>query len=230
MKKTMMLYDKKPAVGGLLLLVIGLLVFSSCAKLDVVAAGAISSFSAIGKAADVRFDSAAKSVLTSPDKSAQFIWLSKSLPGEQFDVYIDIDAAPFLAAGLDPAKLPAGIYSDGRIRFGQKVSGSAQDRKQSPGASAALAHIIEVRPDLIGYHKALDHYGIDLNGAMFEWARDIKTNDKDIVFVVDPVIFQNAGTDPERVEGWIYADVEIMDKTGAKKTVKKLLKPFDLAD
>lgn len=33
--------------------------------------------------------------------------------------------------------------------------------------------------DSIGYHAALDHYGIDLeNGNMFEWAKDISANDR----------------------------------------------------
>lgn len=46
--------------------------------------------------------------------------------------------------------------------------------------------IVEKSRDSIGYHAALDHYGIDLeNGNMFEWAKDISTNDKDIVFVLN---------------------------------------------
>jgi F420-0:gamma-glutamyl ligase len=63
---------------------------------------------------------------------------------------------------------------------------------------------------------------------MFEWAKDMTTNDKDIVFVLNPEVFINAGVDASNVEGWVFAKVETMDESGKKIEVDKFLKPFDL--
>ncbi|MBN2876335.1 MAG: hypothetical protein JXL85_01655, partial [Bacilli bacterium] len=83
--------------------------------------------------------------------------------------------------------------------------------------------------DLVGYHAALDHYGLSLqDGNVFEWAADVNTNDKDIVFVLNPQTLIDAGANVEAVEAWIFAEVEIMNADGTMKMVPKLLKPFDL--
>lgn len=89
--------------------------------------------------------------------------------------------------------------------------------------------IVETHRDSIGYHEKLDHYGVALgNGNMFEWAKDINTNDKDIVFVLNPQPFIEAGVDPSKVEGWAFAKVEVKDEQGKAVEVDKFLKPFDL--
>lgn len=82
---------------------------------------------------------------------------------------------------------------------------------------------------------ALDHYGIMLgDGNMFEWAKNLNTNtvngqiqDKDIVFVLNPEPLIAAGVDPQKVEGWVYAQVTAEDH-GKKMEVYKFLKPFQL--
>jgi hypothetical protein len=79
----------------------------------------------------------------------------------------------------------------------------------------------------IGYHAQMDHYNLDLNGAIFEWAKDLSTNDKDIVFVLNPEPLIAAGVRPEKVEGWIYAQVPVM-VDGKETQVYKFLKPFNL--
>ena len=66
------------------------------------------------------------------------------------------------------------------------------------------------------------------NGNKFEWAKDLSANDKDIVFVLDPQVFTDAGVDVANVNGWIFAKVEVMDESGNKVEVEKLLKPFNL--
>jgi hypothetical protein len=89
--------------------------------------------------------------------------------------------------------------------------------------------IVETNRESIGYHAALDHYGVAMgNGNMFEWAKDMSTNDKDIVFVLNPQPFIDADVDPAKVEGWAFAKVEVMEDGGKKVEVDKLLKPFDL--
>lgn len=53
-------------------------------------------------------------------------------------------------------------------------------------------------------------------------------NDKDMVFALNPEVFIQAGVDPQKVEGWVFAKVETMDMNGKDKEVDKFLKPFDL--
>ncbi|MDR0876139.1 MAG: hypothetical protein LBN12_08025, partial [Clostridiales Family XIII bacterium] len=89
--------------------------------------------------------------------------------------------------------------------------------------------------DSIGYHTALDHYNVMLgDGNMFEWAKDFSVNgqtkenqDKDIVFVLNPEPLIAAGVDPEKVDGWAYAQVSV-EIDGKAADVYKFLKPFDL--
>ena len=63
---------------------------------------------------------------------------------------------------------------------------------------------------------------------MFEWAKDMSKNDKDIVYVLNPQVFIDAGVDPQKVEGWVSAKVPIVDKDGKTVEVDKFLKPFNL--
>jgi len=63
---------------------------------------------------------------------------------------------------------------------------------------------------------------------MFEWAQDVNSNDIDIVFVLNPMMLSEYGTDVSKIEGWVYTDVEMMNDDGEKVIEKKLLKPFNL--
>ena len=55
------------------------------------------------------------------------------------------------------------------------------------------------------YHAALDHYNVNVGGGnLFEWAKDMGKNDKDIVFVLDGP-FIAASVDPGAVAGWVFA-------------------------
>lgn len=144
------------------------------------------------------------------------------------------DAAPFVAAGLDVAKLPAtdGIkyeLEDGKfmVHFELGADKFSPEAKKSIGAT--FAELVKFQRTRIGYHEKLDHYGIKLgNGNMFEWAKDMSTNDKDIVFVLNPEPFIAAGVDPSKIEGWAFAKVETKDDAGKAIQVDKLLKPFNL--
>jgi hypothetical protein len=56
---------------------------------------------------------------------------------------------------------------------------------------------------------------------------DNSNQDKDIVFVLNPEPLIAAGVDPEKVEGWAYAQVPV-EENGETTQVWKFLKPFDL--
>ena len=212
-------------------LLVATVIFAGCtSQLDVVADKSISSFESVINELPIEADSEDSSwILTAPDNSAKFLWSKDFSSTTDYDVKLELDSQPFINAGLDISKLPEGaIYGD-KIILGTDLSDEKLTYTDEATPLDSYKKIVEKSRDSIGYHAALDHYGIDLeNGNMFEWAKDISTNDKDIVFVLNPQMFIDAGVNPQEVEGWVFAKVETMDKDGKKIEVDKFLKPFDL--
>ena len=164
-----------------------------------------------------------KFTLVAPDQSVS-LSIAQSFALEN-DVVMSVAAAPFVAAGLDVSKLPEGLYVDGRLNYVTSIEGTTT----YASVTEAFTDILSIQGDLVGYHAALDHYGLSLqDGNVFEWAADVNTNDKDIVFVLNPQTLIDAGTNVEAVEDWVFAEVEIMHADGSMEMVPKLLKPFDL--
>ena len=205
------------------IIVLGLsaiLLFSltACAQTDVVAKTAVSSFSSI---LDLESDQVVAEesgyALQSPSGLESFHI------GE--NIAISFELAPFVNAGLDTALLPDYIETEGEML---SIKMKNEEYAEENSAKDVFGKLVENNRDAIGYHAALDHYGVALgNGNMFEWAKDILTNDKDIVFVLNPQPFIDAWVDVNKVEGWVFAKVEMMED-GKKVEVDKLLKPFDL--
>ncbi len=214
------------------LAVVAMGIFAGCQKTDIIADVSKSSFKEVLNTAS---DSVEKDdmnggwSLSAPDDSARFIWSEDYSKSPIHDVMIEFDAAPFIAAGLDVSKLPDGIVIDDKIMLGTKLGTDKPAYNGESTPEVAFNQIVTLSRDSIGYHQQLDHYGVDLSeGNMFEWAKDMSKNDKDIVFVVNPEQFIEAGVDTENVEGWVYASVTMMDDNGKKIEKMKFLKPFDL--
>jgi hypothetical protein len=172
-------------------------------------------------------------VLTAPDGEAAFWWRKEAKPERMFDVYLCFDAEPFVKAGLDLDKLPMEmkemLEDRGKLMIGKKLSQKPLEYDGDITPLSSFGQIVKLDRESIGYHAALDHYGVTVaDGFMFEWAKDMSKNDKDIVFVLDPKIFIDAGVDPLKVEGWNYAKVPLEDARGRKFEAEKFLKPFDL--
>lgn len=201
-------------------------------KLDVVGDKSIDSF---GKVLDITKEQTGENAtyggwsLTSPDGEASFIWSKDNSKSQTYDVLLEVNAQPFLDAGLDASKLPEGMLAGDKIIVGTDLGSNSPDDKGDETPLASYEQIVENNRDSIKYHTALDHYGVDLmNGNMFEWAKDMTKNDKDIVYVLNPQPFIDAGVDPQKVEGWVFAKVPTMDEKGKEIEVDKLLKPFEL--
>lgn len=204
---------------------------AGCTALDVVGTSAVTTFKALVEKAGpaISRDSATGMwVLASPG-GEHFEW-SSSFAGAGPDFLVAFDAKPWTEAGLDPARLPSDLYSFDsaadrislRFEFGSRGSSA-----RSPVESFSSI-VKEYRPK-IGYHEALDHYGIELGGGnMFEWAKDMAKNDKDIVFVLNPAPLLEAGVDPARLTAWVFAKVTVKDAQGKDIQVDKFLKPYDL--
>jgi len=207
----------------------------SCDKLDTVGNYSIKSFGKLLNSAPqlVLRDEANRGwSFSAPDGSARFIWSRNFAESPRFDTALEFEAAPFIAAGLDPARLPGNFYFDSGSNVLIAGIKLGTEQLQYYGDATALAsyeQIVKLKRQSIGYHGAADHYGVNLgNGNLFEWAKDLKTNDKDIVFVLNPEPFIAAGTDPDRIEGWLFTKVTVDDEKGRPVQVDKLLKPFDL--
>ena len=202
----------------------------ACENLDVVGTGSIQSFDQVLRQSPqlITGDGGCWS-LAAPDGSARFLW-AKDFAETALDAALELDAAPFIAAGLDPAKLPGHFtLGDGRLVTGRDLG---REKLQYRGEATPLAsyeHIVKLERKAIGYHADLDHYGVDLGeGNLFEWAKDLRANDKDIVFVLNPDPFIAAGVDPHRIEGWVFDKVKVDDEKGRPIQVDKFLKPFNL--
>jgi hypothetical protein len=205
---------------------------ASCKKTDVVGETAKTSFDEILKVIPnnvVADDANGGWALNAPDDSARFIWSKDFATSPDYDVMLEFDAQPFIDAGLDADKLPEGMLVGDKIIVGSDLGDDSITYEKEATPIESFKKIVGLKRDLISYHAALDHYGIMVSeGNMFEWAKDMKKNDKDIVFVLNPQVFIDAGVDPAKVEGWVFAKVETMDMDGKKVEVDKLLKPFDL--
>ena len=220
---------KKKIIPGVLA-AIALFSLTACAQTDVVGKISITSLDAVLKLSDVTTDTTYGGwSMSAPDKTARFIWSSDFHVSAPHDVMMVVDAKPFVDAGLDTAKLPAGMYADGKIMVGQDLGDTAFPASAKVSALASYEQLVRLKRETVGYHETLDHYGVDLgNGNKFEWAKDLGKNDKDIVFVLDPQVLIDAGVNPSMVAGWVFAKVEMKDATGKPFSADKFLKPFNL--
>jgi hypothetical protein len=229
MKKVLIL------IGGGVLAVMAILILSrTFESLDVVGKDSVRAFDELLRKAQMLVSEDKESgrwSIVAPDSGARFSW-GGEYTEQAFDVILEIYAAPFVDAGLDISKLPDAIaYNDGILIIGAKLApeGSAAKTMAKSTPLAAYERIVNFNKDAIGYHAALDHYGINIGGGnMFEWAKDLGTNDNDMVFVLNPEPFINAGVIPDKIDGWTFAKVTVDDEFGKPIQVDKILKPFNL--
>ena len=203
---------------------------SACQQADVVGKVSSKSFEAVLKKIpdNIKSDDANNGwALTSPT-GERFIWSKDFSTEGKPDAMLEFDAKPFIDAGLDINKLPKEMVAGDKLVYKAEFGQDKFTYKGEPTPIDSYSQIVKTHRDVIGYHEKLDHYGAALgNGNMFEWAKDITTNDKDIVFVLNPQPFIDAGVKPDKVQGWVFAKVEVKDKNGKPEQVDKFLKPFD---
>ncbi len=201
-------------------------------RLDVIGRGSIAALEAVASAAPDQVQRDAEHggwSLAAPDGAARFIVREDWSKSARYDVLLELDAAPFLNAGLDPKKLPENYtMGEGVLQVGRELGGEAPPYEGEPTLIAVYEQIVDRSGEHVSYHAALDHFGVMLgDGNMFEWAKDLEGNDKDIVFVLNPAPLMEAGVDPSKVEGWVFAKVPT-DGHGGTTEAEKFLKPFDL--
>jgi hypothetical protein len=205
----------------------------SCSKLDVVGSDSVRAFNELlHNAPQLVSEDAANGnwSISAPDGSACFIWGRVISQPSLCKVMIEFDFEPFIAAGLNPYLLPENFaVSEDKMFIGTSFELAQLPNNSDAAPLSMYEQIVKLNRSIIGYHGELDHYGIDLgNGNMFEWAKNLTANEKDIVFVLNPEPFIAAGADPARIDGWVFAKVTVDDKNGKPVQVDKLLKPFNL--
>jgi hypothetical protein len=222
------------ALAPLAAMAAALLLVAGCSAIDVVGTTAVATFQTLldtVKGSVVMDAPANRWVLTSSG-GERFEWSADFAAGSP-NFRISLDASPYLAAGLDPAKLPAERYSFDAASKVLTLSFDVGKEKFSydgtPTPLGTLKKIVQTHRAIIGYHAALDHYGFALgDGNMFEWAKDMKKNDKDIVFVLNPEPLRAAGVDPAKITGWLFAKIPVKDASGKTVDVDKFVKPYNL--
>jgi hypothetical protein len=206
---------------------------AACTGLDVVATGAGSSFEKLLKTLPPAAVSRVGTMWTVQSPGGEVFAWSADFSARGPDLLLQIPAGDLLRAGLDPARLPResmGYINDSReISFSLEVGSDQFASRSSENPALSFREIIEKHRARFGYHPALDHFNISLGrGNLVEWASDFSKNDKDLVFVLDPAPFLAAGLEPARLKDWVLAKVEVVDEKGAKLTVDKLLRVYNL--
>lgn len=138
------------------------------------------------------------------------------------DIAIRTPLKPFTDAGLDTAKLGEGYRTDGDTLYVTADYGQGTGVQDS--VTDAVLDCVNADRRVLSYHMELDHFGIALPGGKIEWAKDYKTNDKDIVFVIAAKPLADIGVDVQNIEGWVFKTMQ--DEDG--NDIDVLLKPYDL--
>ncbi len=219
--------EKWKITGAILCAVLIVAVFTAgYDKLDVIGSGSVTAFQKIlNTVPDLVTEQEDTWTLEAPDGTTAFHW-SKDYTDTTYDVSLETDLEPFVNAGLDTSLLPEGMVDEDKLIIGKNIDDVSTAEADS--ALSAYQTFEQSGRELLGFHTSLGHFGINMENAAFEWAQDIEENDKDIVFVIDPQILIDAGVNPEKVEGWNYTTVQMMNGKGKEIEVYKFLKPFDI--
>ena len=219
------------AVLAAVLLVTGILITAG-GHLDVVNSHAIRTYEALLEAAPALAGQDAETgtwTLAAPDGSARLTL--GALPAQ---ATLSWAAQPFLDAGLIVDQLPDGyVLNGGEMQYGTASLQGTDAMAASP--VAAMQAYLTAQPEALGYHAAMDHFGVAVGIAgKVEWAKALAQHsmtgakqDKDLVFALSPEPLIAAGVDPMAVQGWVYAQVEVMEM-GTTRLVYQFLKPFDI--
>ena len=132
-----------------------------------------------------------------------------------------LDVTPFIAAGLNIKKLPSGY----KIENGMLIIPTDFKDGNNKTFDEAFFNAIDNNRQKLSYHKDLDHYGLSLfSDNKFEYAKNYKNNDKDIVFVLNTIPLIKSGVDVKNIDGWIYKTIKQADGT----KVNVVVKPYNL--
>lgn len=216
--------SKKLFIGILSISIVLMFGLTGCTYLDVIGNNSIDKFNELlqmdTKAINIKKENK-EYQLSTHDGSGSLEWGEKTIS-------MRFDSKPFIQAGVSMSSLPENMVDGEYIVIEVNVA-EGKGIGDKEGIMSSFESIVEANRGAIGFHQSMGHYGYDFgNGNAFEWAQDFKRNDKDIVFVLNPEPFISAGADITAIEGFNYAEVELMEETGEMVMKYKLLKPVNL--
>ncbi|MDF2945378.1 MAG: hypothetical protein K0S51_57 [Bacillales bacterium] len=103
---------------------------------------------------------------------------------------------------------------------------SSEDKGNNvESATTDFKNIVNKYPKKIGFHKELNHWGIELDkGEKFEWTKDMSSNAADFAIVTKAEPFISAGLDVNKLgNGWLFKKAE-------EDTPDLLIRPYDVSD
>lgn len=217
------------------MLLASIFIFSGCEAADVVAKVSLTSFDALVKAvpAPVIFDSEKGGWVINGMDGKERIILSTDFSSDHPDIVLELDAAPFLNAGLDASKLPGNQYrydaATGKIEMAFEYGAEKFGPETEKSALDAFRKIVKAHRNIIGYHEEGDHYKIDLgNGNSFAWAKELSTNKTDMAFILNPKPWVDAGVDTAQLKEWAFIKMPVIDKEGKPAKVDVFIKGFNV--
>jgi hypothetical protein len=206
-------------------LALSALLFAGCAGADVVLKYSPGSFDAITKAFP--------NLVTDKTSTDHYYYLTVDgavtlkishdfdKTGKE-DIVMETALKPFTDAGLDVSKLGDGYRVDGDKLLLTADYGKGTGMKDNVRDS--LFEAVKSDRKVLTYHQLLDHYGVKLPRGKFEWAKDYKSNDKDLVFVIAAKPLADIGVDVKNIAGWTFKTMQDTDGSN----IDVLLKPYDL--
>jgi hypothetical protein len=207
------------------------LMLSACQSTDAVAKDSAASFGALLALMQDRIspdESIGGYALEISIGSDRFLW-SRDFSSSVYDARLETDIMPFVEAGLDTSKLPEGMVHEGSLILGADFGNQTPGFEGEATPQKAFEQIAKYKRDSIKFYSSEDRYGIDLgDGHMFEWAKSLQTSDKDIVFVINPKPFTDAGADPNKIPGWTFAKAETGDAKGNAVQADRIIKAFHI--
>jgi hypothetical protein len=158
-----------------------------------------------------------KYILTIDNKNSLII---KKDYSSKEDFILELDATPFIEAGINNNNIPEGY----KLEDNKLISSTDFGKGKGKNFLNSFFMSVDNKRDKLSYHEDLDHYGITLSdNNKFEFAKDYKTNDLDIVFVLSATSFKDL-IDVKNINGWTLKTLKQKDET----KIDVLLKPYNI--
>ena len=221
MKKIIICFSAAAAYA--VIVISSAIMISTDPKLDVVANYAVKSFEDLGGRIGLSDCDKPLYNVYSPGGTEVFSY------GES--VRLTADVGWFIAAGFDPDKFGGdAAVEDSHFTFiSSHVRGV--DVADDHNIFGTFENVLRSNRNALEYHTDHDLFELHLgDGNTFRWAKDWRTNTRGMTFVLNPESLIEAGLDTENLEGWTYANINMMHGPERGQTVPRLLKNYSFAE
>ena len=220
MKKRIIFFFAAALYG--VIVIASAITLSANPKLDVVANYAVESFESLGEEIGLRGGNEQLYDVYSPDGTEAFSY------GES--VRLTVDPVWFIAAGFDPDKFGGeAAVEDSRLTIiSDHVEGVVVTNDDN--IFDTFEKVLRSNRHALEYHMDHDLFELHLGGGnTYRWAKDWRTNARGMTFVLNPQPLVEAGLEIENLEGWTFANINMMHGPERGQTVPRILKNYSFA-